>query len=184
MADETAATNVWCEFYVEDADTCKIDLHTMATDMAAEIETLRAKLSDVTAERNALQEEMTKLIATANHNAALSIAELRESMRLPQDEPVQGRCANCGEWHPIADMWAECTACFDETVAKQAKAELADVQNVEAWKASGALRALSSPSHDGTQMWSAYEWRDGATSATVVASADSLAALGRALEGA
>ena len=129
------------------------------------------------AERDALQEELRKLMETANYNAALSISELRESMNVPKDQPIHGRCANCHEWHPIADMWAECTPCFDETVAKQAKAErdalardMQGVRAIQGWIEYGGIVDSDAES---------YLALDGMR--TVIVRADSLPALGQRL---
>jgi hypothetical protein len=145
---------------------------------------LHSDYAAVVAERDALQDELRKLMETANYNAALSISELRESMHVPKDEPIRGRCANCGEWHPVRDMWAECTPCFDETVAKQAKAErdalARDMQGVRAataWANARPNRRIQCDDVDACAM----EWTARADDYVTLFSADSLPALGLAL---
>lgn len=69
---EAAATNVWAEFYVEDVDhKGRIDLHTMATDMAHALAALRQQLAAVVAERDRFRD----LLADQSESCVIARAE-------------------------------------------------------------------------------------------------------------
>lgn len=85
-----------------------------AEEQCAKLEAENARLRAKVAMHESNNEQLAR---AANFNAALAIAEYREALMSDKDGMPKGRCANCLTWHPIGDMWAECTACFDETTA-------------------------------------------------------------------
>ncbi len=81
-------------------------------------ETRRAtQLSD---ELKAERENNATLRQTANWNTALGVLEMREQIHVGGAGSIKGMCANCQTWHPLYEIYPECSDCFDETTQRRA----------------------------------------------------------------